>query len=231
MPIKYTYLSVDILCVIFPLILSFHPKAKFYKELKYVVITCLSTAAFFMTWDMLFTGLRVWSFNPRYISGIYFFNLPVEELLFFICIPYACMFTYHLVKKFLRADRYNKQASICAGILSVYLTVTAFFNIHKLYTSVTFILLAVYFSILLFKRVSYIADFFLAFVFILVPFFISNGILTGSFINEPVVIYNNAQNLGIRIGTIPVEDTFYGMLLLLMNVSLYEISGRFKKKI
>jgi lycopene cyclase domain-containing protein len=64
--------------------------------------------------------------------------------------------------------------------------------------------------------------FYLAYAVILIPFFIVNGILTGSFIEQEVVWYNNEENLGVRIGTVPVEDIFYGMLLILMNVVIYE---------
>jgi lycopene cyclase domain-containing protein len=57
---------------------------------------------------------------------------------------------------------------------------------------------------------------------VLIPFFLVNGILTGSWIDEPVVWYNNAENMSIRLGTVPADDLFYNMAMLLMSVSLYE---------
>ena len=62
----------------------------------------------------------------------------------------------------------------------------------------------------------------MAWSLLLIPFFIVNGVLTGSFIDAPIVWYNNTQNIGTRMFTIPVEDVFYGMGLILLNILLTE---------
>ena len=222
MSARYTYIMVDFFCLIFPLLFSFHSKINFYKQWKYFAIPCISTAVFFLVWDGLFTKWGVWSFNPNYVLGIYIFNLPLEEILFFISIPYASVFTYYCITCVFHFSASNKKALIFSWVLISFLLLVGLSNFQKLYTSVTFVLLATFLCILNARRVTYLGAFFVSFLLILIPFFISNGILTGSFISEPVVFYNNNYNLGIRMFTIPCEDIFYGMLLLLMNVSGFE---------
>jgi lycopene cyclase domain-containing protein len=219
---KYTYLLVDFFCIIFPLIFSFTSKFDFYRHWKSFAIPCLLVALFFIIWDIVFTWLGVWSFSDKYTIGIKLINLPIEEVLFFICIPYACGFSYYCFKKYFKFEKLNKFVNWFYLFLSVALLVVGLLNLNQLYTSVTFILLGSVLLYLVYKKTSYLPVFFVCYLFILIPFFISNGVLTGSFIDRVVVSYNENHNLGIRMLTIPFEDTFYGMLLLLLNTAGFE---------
>ncbi len=225
MPDQYTYLAVDFFCIIFPFIFSFFPRFNFIREWRYFVLPCLFTALFFIAWDVFFTYLGVWGFNPQYVLGYFWFGLPLEEYLFFICIPYACVFTYHCLGLFFTFSA-ARHTILVKWVLIGLLTLVGLMFLPRLYTSVTFILLAAFLSFLSYKKVSYLPQFFFCYFLILIPFFISNGILTGSILQRTVVMYSRHHNLGIRMFTIPLEDAFYGMLLLLMNTSGYEYMKR-----
>lgn len=218
---RYTYLLVDLCCIVVPFISSFHPWVKFHLQWRSFFIPCILTALFFIGWDMVFTHMGAWRFNPRYLLGYYVFNLPVEELAFFVCIPYACVFTFHLCQVFIKRSFPERPARVFTMFMIGGLLLLALLNPSRYYTSITFVLLSLLLSFLLIRKVRFLTLFYISFAYIILPFLISNGILTGSFIDEPVVIYNNSFNLGLRIFTIPVEDVFYGMLLLLMNVCGY----------
>ena len=56
---------------------------------------------------------------------------------------------------------------------------------------------------------------------LMIPFLVVNGILTGTGPDAPVVMYDDAENLGLRIGTIPIEDVVYGFELFLLNLFLF----------
>jgi lycopene cyclase domain-containing protein len=112
--------------------------------------------------------------------------------------------------------------------------ISGVYNIDKLYSGITFLLLAVFLAFQMLKlRPRYMGRFYLAFAVLLIPFFIVNSVLTGSFIEDGVVWYADSQTLGMRIGTIPLEDFFYAMLLILMNITImewYEEWEYYKKK-
>lgn len=220
---KQLYLIINIASVIVPFLFSFHPKIQFYKKFSSVFPAIVLALIVFIPWDILFTHLGVWGFNSNYILGINFFNLPIEEVLFFICIPYACVFTYHCFNKFIRMDRFFKSEKLISITLVLFLIVLAALNYNRLYTSVTFSALACFILFLKYiLQVSWLHKFYFSYLILLIPFFIVNGLLTGTGLDEPIVWYNNNQNLGIRILSVPVEDVFYGMFLLMITVSLYE---------
>jgi lycopene cyclase domain-containing protein len=205
------------------LLASFYPKAPFYKKWKYLIPAIIVPAIIFLVWDEIFTRENIWGFNDAYVTGWYLGTLPVEEVLFFICIPYACVFTYFALNHLIERDFLYPHHELVSSSLIVVLFVIGAAHLEKLYTGVTMVSLAFFLAWSVLKlRPRYMGRFYFAFAIILIPFFIVNGILTGSFIDGEVVWYNPDHTLGMRIGTIPFEDIFYAMLLILMNIAIFE---------
>ena len=224
----HLYLLLDLASLSIPLLFSFHPKLKFYKLWKYFFPATFIMMAFFIPWDIIFTQNAIWGFNEKYLSGIKLGNLPLEEWLFFICIPYACLFTIYAFKNLLPKFLFsNKITAIVYFSLQTILIATLLYFYDRWYTAINFgyaiVLLALVFN---YKRDA-LNMFFPVFAILLIPFFIVNGFLTGSWIHEEVVWYNDAENLGIRIGTVPIEDSIYALGMLLTVFILME---KFKEK-
>ncbi len=218
-----TYLTIDLLTIAFPLAYSFTARSGFSKHLGRVCAAIALVAVPMLVWDAVFTAHGVWGFNRDYILGFSPFGLPVEEILFFLCIPFACLFIYDTVKNFPRLALPERPVRILAGLLAVVLIAFATANTHRAYTLLACLGAAPFLVALaaghLRFRLGHIAS---AYMFHLIPFFLVNGILTGMFTAQPVVWYNNAENLGIRLGSIPIEDAAYSMILLFGAIFLLE---------
>lgn len=217
---KYTYLLLNIATISFPFLWSFEGRMSFYKNWYALFPAIALTAAIFITWDHYFTDWGIWGFNLKYITGISFFGLPIEEWLFFFTVPYACIFIYESLNYYFKKNIFygcGVKILLAFQVLAITMAVV---NINKWYTSTAFflasILLPTYY---LFHGQKMLEKFFVLYLVHLIPFFIVNGALTAL----PVVTYNNEENLAIRMGTIPVEDAIYSMCLLLMNLLIYEI--------
>lgn len=220
---KSLYFLILFGTVIVPFLFSFHPKLRFDKTFKSFFSANALVALIFILWDIRFTQLGVWGFNSKYVSGIFIVNLPIEEVLFFVCIPFSCLFTYHCLTKFYTFSWNPKTENLVIIGAAVFLFAIGLFYYQHAYTAVTFLSLSVLLILLRFvAKVNWIGKLLSIYPVLLIPFFIVNGILTGMMLEQPVVWYNDAENLGIRLFTIPIEDVFYGFELILLNLFVYD---------
>jgi lycopene cyclase domain-containing protein len=218
---KYTYLIVDIAVVAIPLAASFHRKILFYRHWR-VFLPCLAVVAlFFLAWDVWFTQKGNWGFNRRYVSGLWILGLPLEEVLFFFCIPYACIFTSFCLKRFFRPAKGSRVTSLVTWIVIGLSFIAGVFNYARPYTFIACLMLSLLLGIcrLYFGRDG-LKECYIALLVLLPAFLLVDGLLTGTGLHEPVVWYSAGAISGYRIATIPIEDVPYGMELIMLNILL-----------
>lgn len=215
------YLWIDLLTLAGPLLLSFDKRVRFYRNWKALFLSIAFMMALFIPWDIIFTTTGIWGFNSLYLCGLEIGHLPIEEWMFFIVVPYACVFIYECCKAYF-PDFLQKIAQPVYLIITIGTLTTGILNYDKWYTLINLFGTGVMTLIYLMLNDKKSDDILLAFLISLIPFIMVNGVLTGSFLNEPIVWYNDSENLGIRLFTIPLEDVFYLWFLFLVVVIPYE---------
>ncbi len=206
----------------YPLAQSFESRISYYTKWKKLSLATIAMMLLFIPWDIWFTKVGVWQFNERYFLGLKIWHLPLEEWLFFIFIPFACIFIYEVLNYFFPNQKPLKNEIVISYILALTLFSIAFINFDKQYTFVCFLLCGLALLLSGIFKPIWLSKFFRMYLVSLIPFLLVNGFLTGSFTQEPVVIYNPDEILGIRILNIPIEDSIYNMLMLLIVVFFYE---------
>ena len=231
---QYLYLILNLGSLSIPLLYSiFEKKFHFIQYFKKAFLSIVLVAIPFLIWDGIFTVNGIWGFNSDYFLGFKIFKMPIEEWLFFFCIPYACLFTHEVLKHYLPNFRLPKLTTIVFTIFLLSISISiALFNIEKWYTVINFSTFAILIAYGLICHIATLQEYYPSFLVILIPFLIVNGILTGSFIDEPVVWYNNTENLGFRIFTIPIEDFFYAFTMLFSSQLIFNYlrQKRFEKQ-
>ena len=83
----FLYLLLNLGAISIPLLYSFEKNMRFIKDWKAIFLSITIVATVFLIWDVLFTANGVWGFNPSYHLSILLFGMPLEEWMFFFCIP------------------------------------------------------------------------------------------------------------------------------------------------
>ncbi|MDK2909294.1 MAG: hypothetical protein PWR20_861 [Bacteroidales bacterium] len=220
-----TYLLINLSVVLIPFLFSFDRKVAFYTRWKFVLPAIILGTIPFIAWDIWFAHEGYWGFTDSYILGTRFLGLPLEEWLFFLAIPYAGIFSYDVMNYYFPKD--YTDSKLCKAVCLTIALLTFFFlalGRGGLYSVISFSLVLIIMALVFLVRNlrPFTLRFIRFYLVLLVPFILVNGILTGMFLDQPIVWYNPEAILGLRIITIPVEDIFFGMALMYFILFIYE---------
>lgn len=217
------YFLINTIIVAIPLILIFAPKVYFYRKIKSLAFSIVIVSGLFILWDIAASARGDWIFNERYIGGLDLLGLPVEELLFFITVPYSCIFLYETFRTYLKEKPfpYNKYLY---GILALSCLSGALVLADKTYTTTVLIVSAIVFAsaVFCFKDI-FASNLFWLYIFVCTLLF---GIFNHFLTSLPVVIYSRHAIIGLRIAAIPLEDFLYNFSLLSLYLIFYLFAER-----
>jgi lycopene cyclase domain-containing protein len=216
---QFEYLAFNIIVMTGPLFFGSFKRFYFLNMWQSALISAVIVSIPYLIWDALVTG-KHWTFNSSYVTGISLAGLPIEECMFFITVPFACLFTWEMVNRFItnldsNLGLYLRKIAMVLPVAAIWL-----FLDGKQYTGLVLIFLSIAVFIdkvaatnLLLKRNFYI---YLGYIIFFTLIF--NGYLTW----RPVVLYGESYQIGFRIFTIPLEDFGYGISFLFLCTILFE---------
>jgi lycopene cyclase domain-containing protein len=213
-----TYLLLNLFIIVVPLWYTPDKRTAYYRRLPALAFSIAVVSTCYLVWDILVTSRGEWSFNSMYLTGVQIVNLPIEEILFFITVPYSCLFIYEVVlystkRSSFRLPNFVFLASIAALVAAAVVFSYQGYTSKALASCAFFLVAALLFDRPLLKSRQYWAWMAICYV----PFLIFNSVLTAL----PVVQYNSAAIWGLRVGTIPLEDFFYNYAMLSFYLLVY----------
>lgn len=213
----YIYLILNILIIIFPFLLSFDRKVRFFKSWGPFFGSFLIVGTSFILWDVYATAEGHWSFNEEYLVGLRILGLPVEEIMFFFTVPYACLFTHQSLSHYLEERKvpFRSWPYVVIGMVLFVLGVAYW---GQGYTSIVLIQMGALAVILPFIAPWMLSSrVYWSYMLITFGFFvIFNMVLTAVPVVEygPEHIWGGDGLFNGRFFTIPLEDFLYNISML-----------------
>ena len=218
-----TYLVLNLFIIAVPLWYTPDKRTAYYRRLPALGFSIAVVSTCYLLWDILVTARGEWSFNSKYLTGVQILNIPLEEVLFFISVPYSCLFIYEVVLYATKSSKLRLPPSVVIAMIFALLAASLAFypqgyTAKALASCALFLTTSLLFDRPLIKGKQY----WIWLAICYVPFLIINTVLTAL----PVVEYNSKAIWGLRVGTIPLEDFFYNFAMLSFYLLVYRIARK-----
>ncbi len=97
---RYQYLILMGICVVITLPLEFLFGARVWRRPRRLLSAIALPIVIFTVWDVVAINREHWFYNSQYVTGWELpFDLPIEELVFFVVIPVCGLLTYEAVRR------------------------------------------------------------------------------------------------------------------------------------
>ncbi|HRI00641.1 MAG TPA: lycopene cyclase domain-containing protein [Saprospiraceae bacterium] len=201
-----------------------------YHFIKDWLLSVITAAFCFIIWDYAFTEVGIWGFNPKYVSGFSIGGFPIEEIIWFLVVPYASLYIFHLVDRFGSNLREKRSSNLLIVVVIVVLTLFYFKFDDKLYSCFTSGVGIALCCLAMIRKTSKHEVLIVSFPIIIIPMILVDGLLTGMFTSQPLVAYNPQEFSQIRLISIPVEDFIFGWDYLLSIILIKDIVSNSKSE-
>ncbi len=222
--ISLNYLILDFLIILFPLIFSFKWKFKYYQFFKPLFASIAVVGISYILWDIIVTARGDWSFNKEFLIGIEIFGLPIEEILFFIVVPFACIFIYENLMYFIKDKKVPFNKWFYIFLAALFILIGLVFRSQE-YTILAMFSCALFFFIAstIFPNILQSRNYWFYIILSFIPFIIFNYLLTSLVVVEysPIAIWGGDGAWNGRFLTIPIEDFFYNFSMLSFYLMFY----------
>ena len=222
-----TYLVLNLCIIAVPVWYTPDKRTAYYRRLPALGLSIAVVSTCYLLWDILVTARGEWSFNSKYLTGVQILNIPIEEVLFFITVPYSCLFIYEVVLYATKSSKFRVPASVVITVILALIAASLAFHPQgytaKALASCGFFLTI---ALLLDRPLIQSKQYWIWLAICYVPFMIINTVLTAL----PVVEYNSKAIWGLRFGTIPLEDFFYNYAMLSFYLLFYRMAKKHSDK-
>lgn len=202
---------INIGIILFPLLFSFEKNIRFYRRIPALLASLSIVSTVYIIWDIIAASRGDWGFSEFYTGSLRFGGLPLEEILFFVTVPYAIIFTYETIRFYLKDTKV-----VLPGWLTLLLALVLFllsgYYYTQYYTATVMIFSGSFLLLIRFGKSELFtsANFYLTIAVSYIPFLIVNYLLTA----PPIVWYSPDAIWGPRFITIPYEDFFYSFSMI-----------------
>jgi lycopene cyclase domain-containing protein len=214
------YLLLDLLILAAPLALSFDRRVRYVRRWPAALGAALLIVAVYGTWDAWMSYRGDWGFNPRFAGTARWLWLPPAEWLFFLVVPFSCLFIYEVMRSYVPERQGRAHPAWWLPPITALLALSVVYR-QQNYTATVLLSVAAFLAhaALLLPGLLASRQFWLAILASYLPFLLFNGLLTAL----PVVVYSPRAIWGPRLYTIPLEDFLFSFSLLGFSVLAYRL--------